>query len=128
MKRATIVSVLLFSLAAGMSGCGFCGTEQWVDAARSPKVIANNEMTDDQRAVVKDKKILKDDEVIIWYYDASLSGNGDEANILTTKRAAMYDESGVYRSRSTRSRISNTRAVAPASASGSRRTAGSSSS
>jgi hypothetical protein len=97
MRSTHTLPAVLVLLAIAASGCGFCGTEQWVDAARSPKVIANNEMTDDQRETVKEKKILKKGEVIIWYYDASLTGNGEHANILTTKRAAMYDESGVFK-------------------------------
>ncbi|MCB9762136.1 MAG: hypothetical protein H6739_20110 [Alphaproteobacteria bacterium] len=86
-----------FALCGGLSmGCGFLGTEQVLEKARSPKVMAVNEMNEDQRNGLSEHGLLDEGEGIIWYYDPSVTGGADSANVLTTERVGTYDKQDTY--------------------------------
>ena len=84
---------LIWSLTAiTFSGCGFFGMERLVEKARSPKVLAENELTKEQEATLTDRAYIDDEEFVIFFYDTGGDGQGKEGNLLTTRRMIQYDE------------------------------------
>lgn len=94
--HVTLGLLSLAFVALALQACGLCGTEKLVDKARSPKVMAFNEMSDTQQKAVTDLGLTKDKEAVIWFYDQSLTGSGEDANVLTTKRVVSIQGGKTY--------------------------------
>lgn len=96
MNVSTSLLTLTLLLLPTLPACGLCGSEKLVEKARSQRVLASNEMSKDQREVLRQLKLVGEDEAVIWYYDRTVTGSGSDANVLTTKRITTFKDKEVF--------------------------------